>query len=127
MKFATSTLPLLLLTIFLSLTRATPAQASNLEPRDDDRATAAKSLSPTRPFTVQAFQSPFPSGQGITGLVLTAQGGKFYLTTGKPHTACPEQKNCGPSKETVFSVNAYGRSYLVGLSVLDNPPKSVLS
>jgi len=43
-------------------------------------ATRDKSPTPTRPFTVSAFQSPFPIGQGITGLNMTARGGNFYLS-----------------------------------------------
>ena len=44
---------------------------------------------PTRPFSVAAFQSPSPVGQGLTGYNLTARNGNFYLSPkhdGKPET-----------------------------------------
>ena len=40
----------------------------------------ASSPSPTRPFTVSAFESPNPIGQGITGYNLTARDGNLYLS-----------------------------------------------
>ena len=43
-------------------------------------ASRATTPPPTRPFTVSAFESPYPIGQGITGLNLTARGGNFYLS-----------------------------------------------
>ena len=50
-------------------------------------ATRAAPSKPTRPFFASAFQSPYPIGQGITGLNLTTRGGNFYLSPnpkGKP-------------------------------------------
>lgn len=42
---------------------------------------------PTRPFTVSAFDSPYPLGQHLTGYNLTARNGNLYLsgkTNGTP-------------------------------------------
>lgn len=102
-----------LLSLFvLSLAQARSTCDDHHPKCDGECASATRTDAPTRPFTVQAFQSPFPSGQGITGLSLTAQGGRFYLTEDTTHT-CPADKPCGLSSQTVFSVDGLGRCYLV--------------
>ena len=66
--------------LWLSLTALSLTQAGPLVSRDD-------SPTPTRPFTVAAFESPYPTGQGLTGYNLTARNGNFYLSpkaNGKP-------------------------------------------
>ena len=35
---------------------------------------------PTRPFTVSAFDSPYPLGQHLTGYNLTARNSNLYLS-----------------------------------------------
>lgn len=97
---------------FLSLAQARSIYDDHHPKRNEDCASPTPKDAPTRPFTVQAFQSPFPSGQGITGLSLTAQGGRFYLNNNKTHTSCPAGKPCGPGTQTAFSVNGFGRCYL---------------
>ena len=47
---------------------------------------------PTRPFTVSAFDSPYPLGQHLTGYNLTARNGNLYLsnkTNGTPWAIFP--------------------------------------
>jgi len=69
MKSFTYLISALCLTISgLSFTQASPLE------------TRATALTPTRPFTVAAFESPFPVGQGVTGLNMTARGGHIYLS-----------------------------------------------
>jgi len=58
---------------------------------------------PTRPFTVKAFQSPFPAGQGLTDLEMHAQNGAFFLNADKPKVP------------TVLSVNGLGMCALVSV------------
>lgn len=73
-------------------------------------ATRASSPAATRPFTVSAFQSPYPVGQGITGFNMTAHSGNFYLSSATVQKA-------------VLFVTGDGRVYLVQLhpsSVLHN-------
>lgn len=81
-------------------------------------ATRNNSPTPTRPFTVSAFQSPYPIGQGITGLNMTAHGGNFYLSPdpkGEPSTSCrcDSKAYCAPVKKAVLFVNGEGEAYLV--------------
>ena len=59
--------------LWLSLTALSLTQANPLISRDD-------SPTPTRPFTVAAYESPYPTGQGLTGYNLTARNGNFYLS-----------------------------------------------
>ncbi len=65
-------------------------------------ATRASSPAATRPFTVSAFQSPYPVGQGITGYNMTAHSGNFYLSSATVQKA-------------VLFVTGDGRAYLVQL------------
>ena len=47
---------------------------------------------PTRPFTVSAYESPYPVGEGLTGYNLTARHGNLYLSPkagGEPETPFP--------------------------------------
>lgn len=57
--------------LWLSLTAFSLTQAGPLERRAD-------SPTPTRPFTVAAFESPNPVGQGLTGYNLTARNGNCW-------------------------------------------------
>lgn len=72
---------------------------------------------PTRLFTVAAYESPYPVGQGVTGIPLRAQGGAFFLnpspTTAPPNTACDGVKPCPPGNATVLFVDGDGRAWLV--------------
>ena len=81
----------------IALFTVTVAQTTPLNGRDE-----SSNPTPTRPFTVEAFESPYPSGQGFTGLILTAEGGNFILNATKPRNP------------TVLFVNGLGRCYLVG-------------
>lgn len=56
---------------------------------------------PTRPFTVRAYQSPYPIGQQLTGAYLSAEGGNFYLS------------QTAPASSPVLKVDQYGQAYLV--------------
>ena len=59
--------------LWLSLTALSLTQAGPLISRQN-------SPTPTRPFTVAAYESPYPTGQGITGYNLTARNGNLYLS-----------------------------------------------
>ena len=65
---------------------------------------------PTRAFTVAAFESPWPPGSNnslshhVSGLILRAQGGKFWFD---PDTSHP------PADKTVLWVDLYGQAWLV--------------
>lgn len=45
--------------------------------------TQTNPLNPTRPFRVQAYQSPQPVGSGLSGLTLVADAGDLWLTNDK--------------------------------------------
>jgi hypothetical protein len=62
---------------------------------------------PTRLFTAASYESPYPVGQGHTGLTLRAEGGSFYLKS-------------GPGAEAVLYVDNYGHTWLVGTN--PHPP-----
>src|SRR5215469_8163984 len=65
---------------------------------------------PVRPFTVKAFQSPYPDGQALTGLSMTAHSGNFFLTNQVP-----------ASDETVICVDGYSRAFLVRIPSCSAP------
>ena len=71
----------LIVGLCLSITALPLIQASPL-------ATRASTITPTRPFSVSAFESPYPVGQGITGLNMTAYGGSFYLSSKGKRRSC---------------------------------------
>lgn len=51
----------------------------------------ADTPTPTSPFTIAAYESPYPTGQGLTGYNVTARNGNFYLSpkaSGKPEPSC---------------------------------------
>ena len=85
----------------------------------------ASSPSPTRPFTVSAFESPGPIGQGITGYNLTARDGNLYLSpkpNGKLGIALPTahiglitQQSTKPS---YMSMDMEARSWYVSSSFI---------
>lgn len=98
-------------TLCLSLATLPLTQAGPL-------ATRATSPTPTRPFTVSAFESPLPLGQGITGLNLTARGGNLYLSPNpksKAKTLCQHsmKTNRISVQKAVLFVSGDGRAYLV--------------
>ena len=59
--------------LWLGLATFSFTQAGPLSSRAD-------TAPPTRPFTVAAFESPYPTGQGLTGYNLTARNGNLYLS-----------------------------------------------
>ncbi|KAL9127246.1 MAG: hypothetical protein Q9217_003844, partial [Psora testacea] len=63
---------------FLASASATPA---SLKRREDNSSSTSSSTS----FTVRAYQSPYPEGQGLTGYHLIAKEGDFFLTKEAPH------------------------------------------
>lgn len=83
--------------------------------------TPTRTPSPTRPFTVAAFLSPFPSGANgsISGVTMRAQGGSFWLNplNAIPSTGCGDShgkgRNCPPGNETVLWVDKHGEAWLV--------------
>lgn len=62
---------------------------------------ASYTPTPTRKFTVRAYESPYPAGSGLSGYYLNPEGGSFYLT---------EQ---APKGKPVLSVDNYGQATLV--------------
>ena len=75
---------------------------------------------PTRPFTVAAFLSPFPSGTNgsVSGVTMRAQAGSFWLDplNSKPNTGCGGgygKGGCPLGNETVLWVDRFGQSWLV--------------
>lgn len=76
---------------------------------------------PTRPFTVAAFFSPYPPGaqpNGVSGARLRAIDGKFLVNPGGsqlPNTGCGDLKGkkCPPGNETVLWVDREGKAWLV--------------
>lgn len=99
-------------------TQALPA----LQIRDDDEDGPP---APTRSFTVSAFVSPLPLGQGITGLNLTARGGNFFLSPDPNGEVTLTEPNVGDPtvfgtdnemravQKAVIFVAADGTAYLV--------------
>ncbi|KAH8594762.1 hypothetical protein B0O99DRAFT_595249 [Bisporella sp. PMI_857] len=65
---------------------------------------------PVRPFIAAAFQSPYPSGSpgSLSGVPVTASGGKFYLN---PDTSGPKVTSSNGT-QTVFWVDLYGQAWL---------------
>jgi hypothetical protein len=87
--------------LFLTLFLALPlAAASSLPHSNTQRASAS------RTFTVQAYQSPYPTGQFLTGYYLFAKGGSLYLAPNRP------------SDVPVLSVNSDSRASIVSLFYL---------
>lgn len=74
---------------------------------------ASYTPTPTRTFTVRAYQSPYPAGTGLSGYYLKAESGSFYLSE-----EVPKQK-------PVLSVDNYGQATLV--VSLTPSPSSFLS
>ena len=89
-----------------------------------------KHPTPTLPFTVAAFISPWPVGSnnslshGISGVVMHAQGGFFWVdpANAKPSTGCGPGRNasaadgrgtCPPGNQTVIWVDRFGQAWLV--------------
>jgi hypothetical protein len=91
---------LFLLPLFLTLTLAFP---SPVHVRD----TANKKPTPTRPFTIAAFESPYPANSnatgshGVSGVLLTAREGAFWVD---PQDQTPT---------TVVWVDELGQAWLV--------------
>jgi hypothetical protein len=75
---------------------------------------------PTLPFTVAAFQSPFPptASNSVTGLHIYASNGFFWAdrTRAIPKTGCGELRGskCLAGNETVLWVDREGKAFLVG-------------
>ncbi|KAF2495086.1 hypothetical protein BU16DRAFT_617955 [Lophium mytilinum] len=67
---------------------------------------------PVRPFTVKAFVSPHPEGEGLSGYNLIARHGLFYLSkTGRSDFKCkPLHRDCGP--DVVIFVTGQGEAFL---------------
>jgi len=81
-------------------------------------ASRASRPDPTIPFTVSAFESPYPIGQGITGLNLTARGGNLLLSPDPKGELSvtwrrATKTNCTSVKKAVLFVTGDGTAYLV--------------
>lgn len=70
-------------------------------------------------FTVSAFESPYPVGQGITGFNLTARSGNLYLSP-KANSKRTVSDPCGSTgtnfteaQKAVMFVASGGTGYLV--------------
>lgn len=112
---------LLLLSLLLHLTTALPSPTF---PRSDSN---SQNPTPTRPFTVAAFQSPYPPGttNSLSGVTLRAQGGSFWLNPSNPSPSTSSDANGGdgkgghpPGNETVLSVDRDGHAFLVRVSLI---------
>ena len=96
---------ILLLPFLLTLTLASP---SPIHPRDSSN----KKPTPTRPFTIAAFESPFPANSnasgshGVSGVLVTAHDGSFWVN---PQDQKPT---------TVVFVDELGQAWLVTLPFL---------
>lgn len=70
-----------------------------------------KTPTPTYPFTLAAFISPYPlfsnntNSPGVNGVAVHASGGSFYVNPATP----------SPTPATVFFVDAFGQAFLVSL------------
>jgi hypothetical protein len=100
----------LLTSLLLTLTLATPSP-SPIHARNHP--------TPTRPFTIAAFESPYASnstgGHGVSGIRVSARGGSFWVNPKdqSPTTSCGGGGNCPPGKETVLWVDELGQAWLV--------------
>lgn len=94
---------------FLHLFNLTIARPSPVIPRSDSDDKTPKS---TRLFTVAAFESLYPVGQGLTGVTMRAQGGGFFLNTSNaiPNTECDGVNPCPPGNETVLFIDKHGKA-----------------
>lgn len=75
---------------------------------------------PIHPFTVKAFQSPYPEGQELTGLSMSAQFGNLMLSDEPPSTSCYDDQDCLPGNETVIWVDAHGQAFMAYLLLPSN-------
>jgi hypothetical protein len=85
---------------------------------------------PSLPFTLAAFQSPWPPGSnvsgssGVSGIYVRASGGSLWVNKDnqKPNTGCAGLKGskCPPGTETVLWVDVYGRAWMVSFSSFAN-------
>lgn len=99
------------LALLLQLTCASPTSINNKTP------------TPTTPFTLAAFYSPYPPGSnasgsyGVSGIRVRAFGGSFWVNppNQKLATGCGELKGkkCPPGNETVLFVDSWGQAWLV--------------
>ena len=64
---------------------------------------AAPQPTATRPFTVRAYQSPSPVGQGLSGYYLAVEKGAIYLTKTAPYP------------KPTLDVDHFGQASLVSL------------
>ena len=99
-----SLFPLALL-FFLALVAASPVPNPNADADADAIPTPTLSTRASSPrlFTVQAFESPYPSGTGLTAYYLSAtKSGALYLSS------------AAPSPATVLYVDSGTKAYLVG-------------
>jgi hypothetical protein len=79
---------------------------------------ASSKPSPTRPFTVAAFQSPYPptASNSVTGMLMYASNGLFYASrVDNTSTGCGKLKGskCPIGNETVIWVDREGKAFLV--------------
>lgn len=107
-----------------------PDPASHLQPRTNENNNCNTKPTPTLPFTLAAFQSPYPENStaagsaGVTGVRVRAFGGSLWVNRydEKPRTGCGDLKGskCPPGTETVLWVDAWGGAWLDS-----QPPQAV--
>ncbi|KAF4637176.1 hypothetical protein G7Y89_g917 [Cudoniella acicularis] len=103
------------LTHLLSLMATILLGAAKANPVPDSAGFSQSDPTPTRKFTLAAFESPWPAGStnpashNITGLAVEAKDGSFYLN--------PADKN---PPTAVFWVDEIGQTFLQG-----NPPQQL--
>lgn len=90
----------------LSIAASLLLSAATANPVPDSAGNSDPNPTSTRKFTLAAFESPWPAGSpnghGISGVVVQAKGGNFYIN--------PGDKN---PPTTVFSVDQNGRAFMV--------------
>lgn len=87
---------------------------------------ASSKPAPTRPFTVAAFQSPYPptASNPVTGMLIYASNGFSYASrVDNTSTRCGNLKGskCPTGNETVLWVDREGKAFLVSMISLLNP------
>jgi hypothetical protein len=100
-----------LVTVIVLFNQSTALPSPTIPQSDSDD----KTPKPTRLFTVAAFESPYPVGQGLTGITMRAQGGGFFLNpeNSTASTECDGVNPCPPGKETVLFIDKHGKAWLV--------------
>jgi hypothetical protein len=100
-----------LMTVIVLLNPTTARPSPTIPQSDSDD----KTPKPARLFTVAAYESPYPVGQGLAGITMRARGGSLFLNpeNSTASTECDGVYPCPPGKETVLFVDKHGKAWLV--------------